>query len=123
VVLLDRGLVANEIFIVIREVDMKKPNGYFGQIPKGLEWRCKTGQNPLFRGHFLGIFEIFRGGKGTPDHKYGKIYLLNILPPQQSKQLCLTKVFPVFLHLGDNIFAKNSKSRENVKRTKLTIPY
>jgi hypothetical protein len=75
---------------------MKIPNWDFGQIPKGLEWRCKNREKSTIPRHFWGIFEIFGGGKGTPDHKSGKIYLVNILPPQQSRQLCLEEVFPSF---------------------------
>jgi len=36
--------------------------------------------------HFLGIFEIFRGGKVTPDYKIGKFNLLDILYAHQEKK-------------------------------------
>jgi hypothetical protein len=57
---------------------MKKPSGAFGQIPKGLEWRCKNRPKSTILGDFLVIFEIFNGGKGTQDHKSGKKILVNI---------------------------------------------
>jgi hypothetical protein len=79
---------------------MKIPSWDFGQIPKGLEWRHKNREKTTIPGHFLGIFEIFGGGKGTPRSQIWKIYLLNILPPQQSKQLCLEEVFPSFSPFG-----------------------
>jgi hypothetical protein len=84
---------------------MMKPGGYFGQIPKGVEWRWKNKTKSTISSHFLGIFGIFRGGKGTPYHKSRKIILFNILPSQQSKQLFLTKYFPFFLYLGDSQFS------------------
>jgi hypothetical protein len=72
-------------------------------------------------GQFLGIFEIFKR-KGTPNHKPGKIHLFDILPPQQSRQLCLEEDFFILPRLGDGL-SKKSKSQENVKRAKLTISY
>jgi hypothetical protein len=45
-------------------------------------------------GHFFGIFEIFRGGKVTPDHNIGKFYILNILYNHQDKQICFSEAFP-----------------------------
>jgi hypothetical protein len=98
VVILDRGRVDDGILIVSpREVDTKIPSGAFGQIPRGLEWGCiEIGQNPLF----LGIFEIFRGGKGTSDHKSRKIILLNILPPQKARQVCLIAKISSFTPFG-----------------------
>jgi hypothetical protein len=36
----------------------------------------EIGKIPLFHATFLGIFEIFRGGKGSLDGKYGKFYVL-----------------------------------------------
>jgi hypothetical protein len=67
--------------------------------------------------HFLGIFEIFRGGKGTPDHQSRKkFYLVNILSTHQSRQLCLEGVFFQFFSIWEiTIFAKNSKSGGNAK--------
>jgi hypothetical protein len=81
----------------------------------------KISQKPLFLDTFGGFLK-FEGGKGTPDHKFGKFYLLNILPPQQSRQLCLEES-QFFFVWEIASFAKNSKSGENVKRAKLTIPY
>jgi hypothetical protein len=51
-------------------------------------------------GHFLEIFEIFRGGKGSLDEKNRKIYLLNFLSTHQAKQLWFSEVFPKVLHFG-----------------------
>jgi hypothetical protein len=51
---------------------MKIPTESFGLVPNSLEWRCKNRVKSVILKHFLGIFEIFGGGKGTPDHKYGK---------------------------------------------------
>jgi len=72
---------------------MKIPSWYFGTIPRILEWRHKNKSETTILGHFLGILEIIGGGKGTPDHKYGKKYLVDILPPQQSGQLCVEIFF------------------------------
>jgi hypothetical protein len=61
----------------------------------------ETSQNPLFPSHFWGKFGIFRGEKGTPDHKNRKFYLLDILLAHQDRQLFLSKYFPKVLSLGD----------------------
>jgi hypothetical protein len=61
-------------------------------------------------GHFLGIFEIFRGGKVTLDHKIGKFYLLNILYTHQKKNFGLVKFFQKCIDCEIASFAKNSKS-------------
>jgi hypothetical protein len=50
----------------------------------------------------LGIFGILRGGKGSPDGKYGNIYLVKILYTHQSKQLWFSEVFPKVKSLGDS---------------------
>jgi len=50
------------------------------QIPKSLEWRCRNWPKSTISGYILENFEIFKG-KGMPNHKYGKNYLLDILPP------------------------------------------
>jgi hypothetical protein len=51
---------------------MKKPSGEFGQIPKGLPWRCKNRPKSTLPRDFLGIFGISKGGKGTLDHRTRK---------------------------------------------------
>jgi hypothetical protein len=53
--------------------------------------------------HFLGNFRIFRG-KGTPDYKNDKFYLLVILTPHKYRQVFLSKVFPELLSLEDDKF-------------------
>jgi len=63
--------------------------------------------------HFWDILGIFRG-KRTIDHKYGKNYVFDILPPHQSIQFFPIEDFPIFLYLRD-VLVKNSKSRENEK--------
>jgi hypothetical protein len=53
---------------------------------------------------FWGRFFIFlEEGKGL-QIKNMKKYLLNILPPQQVRKICVTKFFPVLLHLRDTNF-------------------
>jgi hypothetical protein len=72
----------------------------FWKNSKGLEWGCKNRPKSTILATLLGIFEIFGGGKGTPDHKSRKFYLLDILPPHQSRQLCLEEFFPSFSPFG-----------------------
>jgi hypothetical protein len=43
--------------------------------------------------NFLGFFRIFRG-KGTPNGKSGKSYLLNILSNHKEKKIFLSEFFP-----------------------------
>jgi hypothetical protein len=45
-----------------------------GWIPGRLDWRCQNREKSIVPRHILGIFEIFKGGKGTLDGKYGKFY-------------------------------------------------
>jgi len=85
---------------------MKIPSGAIGQIPRGLEWGCKNKPNPTTPNHFWGIFGTFKGGKGTPDHKSQIIYLIDILSPQQVRQLCLFEYSPFLFNLGDSSFSK-----------------
>jgi hypothetical protein len=40
-----------------------------GQILRSLEWRCQNRAKSTILGHFLEIFGIFRGGKGSPNGK------------------------------------------------------
>jgi hypothetical protein len=95
---------------------MKIPSWDSGKIQKGFEWRCQNRAKSTILGHFLGIFEIFRGGKGTPDHKTRKIYLLDILPPHQSKQFFLGEFFPDQLSLGDSNFSLKIQSLEKMQK-------
>jgi hypothetical protein len=41
-----------------------KYNGKFGQIPKVLEFKCRNRPKSTIPTDFLGIFGIFKGGKG-----------------------------------------------------------
>jgi hypothetical protein len=79
----------------------------------------KQGQNHYSK-PLLGIFEIFRGGKGTPHHKTKKLYFLDSLPTHQSRQFVLERFFQISLFWEITVFGKNSKSGENAKGTKLT---
>jgi hypothetical protein len=42
------------------------------KIQKELEWRCQNMEKSTILECFLGDFEIFRGGKETPDHQSKK---------------------------------------------------
>jgi hypothetical protein len=77
---------------------MKISDWDFGKSQRVL-CRYENRQKATIPKHFLGIFEIFEGGKGTQDHKSRKNYLVDILPPQQSK-LCLEEFFPNFSLFG-----------------------
>jgi hypothetical protein len=59
----------------------------------------------------LGIFGIFKGVKGSPDEKNGKIYSLKILYTHQAKQIFFSENFPLVHSL-----AKNSKSRKRSEK-------
>jgi hypothetical protein len=61
---------------------MKITNWDFGKNTMGLVWICRNKAKTTIPRHVLGIFEIFGGGKGTPNHKSRKKYLVNILLPQ-----------------------------------------
>jgi hypothetical protein len=79
---------------------MKIPSWDSGKIQKGWSGDAQNREKSTIPGHFLGIFEIFRGGKGTPDHQSKIFYLVNILSTHQSRQLCLEGVFPSFSPFG-----------------------
>jgi hypothetical protein len=97
VVLFDRALVVDEIFTVSQGSRHENTQWIFWLDSKGFGMgMLKQAKIHYSRPLFRGIFGIFRGGKGTPDHKYGKNYLLNILPSQQARQLCLSKYFQFF---------------------------
>jgi hypothetical protein len=67
-------LLMNFLQSDIRE-EMKIINELSVRIPRRLEWRCQNREKSNILGHFLGIF---RGGKRTPNGKFGKFYLLDI---------------------------------------------
>jgi len=93
---------------------MNIPRWEFFKIQRVWNGDVETGKNPLFP-HFWGIFKIFGGGKWTPDHKSRKKYSVDILPPHQSKQICLEEVFPSFSIWEIASFSQNSKYGENVE--------
>jgi hypothetical protein len=55
------------------KMGMMKSTKYFSQIPWGLDWRRRNKPKSTILGDFWGIYEIFKGGKGTPDHQSKKI--------------------------------------------------
>jgi glycerol-3-phosphate acyltransferase PlsY len=65
---------------------------------------AKIGTKSTILGHFLGIFGIFRGGKGSLDGKYGKIIYFNILYTHQARQIWFSEVFLEVHSLGDSQF-------------------
>jgi hypothetical protein len=75
-------LLMNFLQSDIRE-EMKIINELSVRIPRRLEWRCQNREKSNILGHFLGILGIFRGGKRTPNGKFGKFYLLDISCTQQ----------------------------------------
>jgi hypothetical protein len=78
---------------------MKIPSWVSVKIQKGLEWRCQNREKSTILCHFLGIFEIFRGGKETPYHQSRK-KKVNILPTHQSRKFCIEEVFSNFAPFG-----------------------
>jgi hypothetical protein len=80
---------------------MKIPNEYFGLIKKCLEWRCQNRAKSINLEHFGGVFEIFKGGKGTTFHESRKFYLVTFSSTHQSKQFFPKYFFTILLHLGD----------------------
>jgi hypothetical protein len=71
----------------------------------------------------LGIFEIFKRGKGTVDHKFGSIHSLNFYLLNKIENFFSLK-FSHFCSVWEIVvFAKKSKFGENAKRENLTNPY
>jgi hypothetical protein len=70
----------------VKKSDMKILCDGIGHILRSLEWRCQNREKSTITNHLLGIFGIFKGGKGSLDGKYGKFYLINILYIHQAKK-------------------------------------
>jgi len=71
----------------VQKEGMKVSSLSLGKIKNGLEWIFQNMQKSSIPRYFLGIFEIFKGGKGTPDHRSRKLLLIDILPTHQNGQL------------------------------------
>jgi len=74
-------------------------------------WEYSNTKKSTILEHVLGIFEIFEGGKGTPNPQSRKIYLVDTVLTHQSGQIFLE---PVLLHLGDSRFWLKIQSLEKM---------
>jgi hypothetical protein len=64
-------------------------------------WRFSNKEKFTILRYVIRIFEIFGGGKRTPDHQSIKFYLVNILYTHESNNFVLREFLLVSLYLGD----------------------